>query len=131
MRESDAPFRILCLGDFSARSSGSLVAVDRDELDDVVARLRPELRLDSPVDVTLALTSLEDFHPDRLFERVDVFEALRTVRRRLHDPAGFRAAAAEVRGWMGSEEPDASRDVVRELLAGGGRRAREAAAGDE
>lgn len=136
--DPDTPFRILCLGDFSGRSSGEVIAVDRDDLDDALARARPELRLDAPVEVTLGVASLEDFYPDRLFDRLDVFHAFRTVRRRLHDPDGFRAAAAEVRGWMASEASAVSGDalsegqeVVRDLLADGGRRAREAAAGDE
>lgn len=144
--DPDTPFRILCLGDFSGRSSGDLIPVDRDDLDDALARSRPELRLDAPVEVTLGVGSLEDFHPDRLFDRLDVFHAFQTVRRRLHDPDGFRAAAAEVRRWMASEAPAAppvaerggaeagpseGQEIVRDLLAGGGRRARQAAAGDE
>jgi len=144
--DPNTPFRILCVGDFSGRSSGDIVAVDRDDLDDALARLHPELRLDAPVEVTLDLASLEDFHPDRLVDRLDVFHAFRTVRRRLHDPEGFRAAATEVRRWMGRTAPAArpvaersaaetrlteGQEVVRDLLAGGGRHAREAAGGDD
>ena len=144
--DPNTPFRILCLGDFSARSSGDVIRLDRDDLDTALARLRPELRLDAPLDVTLDVSSLGDFHPDRLFDRLDVFHAFRTVRRRLHDPEGFRAAAAEVRRWTGGKAPatrsvaersaaeggpSEGQDIVRDLLAGGGRRAREAAGGDD
>src|SRR5436309_8295942 len=105
--DPNTPFRILCVGDFSGRSSGDIVAVDRDDLDDALARLHPELRLDTPVEVRLDLASLEDFHPDRLVDRLDVFHAFRTVRRRLHEPDGFRAAATEVRRWMSRAAPAA------------------------
>src|SRR5712691_5032024 len=40
--DPNTPFRILCLGDFSALSSGDFVRLDRDDLDSALARLRPE-----------------------------------------------------------------------------------------
>lgn len=137
--DPDTPFRILCLGDFSGRSSGDLLLVDRDDLDDALARSRPEVRLETPVEVTLDVTALDDLHPDRLFERLGAFEAFRGLRKRLHDPEGFRAAAEEVRRWTGTRTaPDPSppaearlsedQEIVRELLAGGARRAPEDAA---
>jgi len=141
----DRPFAILCLGDFSGRSTGDVVRVDRDDLDAALARARPEARLDTPVDVTIAVSSLEDLHPDRLFDRLPVFGVFRSVRRRLHDPEAFRAAAAEVRRWLTSERPagrptdevraappgpSEGQEVVRSLLAGGGR-SREMSGGDE
>jgi type VI secretion system protein ImpC len=137
--DPNTPFRILCLGDFSGQSSGDVVAVDRDDLDGALARARPELRLEAPEEVTFAVASLEDFHPDRLFDRLDVFAGYRALRRKLDDPEGFRVAAAEIHRWMASGAPAAAaadtlsegQAAVRDLLAGGGRRAREAAAGDE
>jgi type VI secretion system protein ImpC len=138
--DPNMPFRILCLGDFSGQSSGDVVAVDRDDLDGALARARPELRVEAPEEVTFGMASLEDFHPDRLFDRLDVFGGFRALRRKLHDPDGFRVAAAEVRRWMASGAPAEAADAdtlsegqaaVRDLLAGGGPRAREAAAGDE
>ena len=57
--------RYLVLGDFGGRATEA-VSVDRDNFDDVLARL----------DVGLGgvrFRELEDFHPDRLFRRFDIF----------------------------------------------------------
>jgi type VI secretion system protein ImpC len=107
----DAPFRILVLGDLSGRTGreGSLglagrpVRVDRDNLDEVLAKVGPALRLPDAGaggnPITIPFAELDDFHPDRLYQRVDWFERLRQLRRRLQDPATSAAAAEEVRGW--------------------------------
>jgi len=46
--------------------------------------------------LTLQFSELDDFHPDRLFERAEIFRRLREVRLRLEDPATFAAAAEEL-----------------------------------
>jgi type VI secretion system protein ImpC len=61
--------RYLVLGDFGGRSHGPHT-VDRDNLDEVLMRQ----------DVNLAGThmrEIEDFHPDRLYQRFDLFRDLR------------------------------------------------------
>lgn len=86
-------FRIALLGDFSGRASrGEGVAVastlasrgpvriDRDSLDDAFARLEPHLELtipNSPTPVDVRFASLEDFHPDRLYERLPILRVPR------------------------------------------------------
>ncbi len=107
----DSPFRIALLGDFSGRANRGIcdvgpallkrqpVRVDRDDFDDVLAKLHPRLRLslgagEKPID--LDFSSLDDFHPDRLFESVDLFARLREIRSRLANSATFAAAAAEL-----------------------------------
>ena len=45
---------------------------------------------------TLVFSELDDFHPDRLFQRSQLFLRLREVRRRLQDPDTFAAAAEEL-----------------------------------
>ena len=97
--EPDSPFHILIAGDFSggAGKKRAPVMVDRDNFDDVLARIAPELRL--PIgesEITLKFRELDDFHPDRLFERLGPFRALRDLRRRLADRSTFAAAAAEI-----------------------------------
>jgi type VI secretion system protein ImpC len=57
--------RYLVLGDFGGRVTEPL-AVDRDNFDDVLARLNVDL-------AGVRLRGLEDFHPDRLFQRFDIF----------------------------------------------------------
>jgi len=111
-RVDDATFRLAVCGDFSAGSAagsppgasgvtlGSARAwrVDRDDFDDVLARVSPSLHLDlgSGVVADVQIRELDDFHPDRLLERVPQFARLREVRERLVDPATFRRTAAEL-----------------------------------
>ena len=110
----DTPCRILLLGDFGGRGNAAGAAahfrpvpVDRDNFNDVLARL--DVRLEFPLGpdgerrFVVHFRELADFHPDRLFERAEVFAPLRDLRRRLRDPATFAAAAAEVRAWLSPE----------------------------
>lgn len=109
---AETPFRLLLVGDFTGRagrgepveleelSARRPLAVDRDNFDDLLRRLAPRARLSlapggTPLDIYF--DSLEDFHPDRLHERLEIFRALRRTRRKLHDPETFGAAADEVR----------------------------------
>jgi type VI secretion system protein ImpC len=109
--DPERPFRIALLGDFSGRANGGLcepgsklasrreILVDRDNFDEVLAEVSPELRL--PVGrggamEVLRLSELDDFLPDRLYEHVEMFARLRDLRLRLSDPSTFAAAAAEL-----------------------------------
>ena len=104
------PFRIALLGDFSGRANRGIaekgrplaarrpVRVDRDSLDDAIARLAPRLTLDLPsggerVDVGFA--SLDDFHPDSLYERLPRFRALREAGARALASASMLAKQAQ------------------------------------
>lgn len=129
---AETPFGILLMGDFSGRgvaplagpsahqdmpsgssrpaSSGTQprtpIMIDRDNFDQVMGKLGVALRLPGAGQETfLRFQELDDFHPDRLFERLDVFGALRDLRRRLDDPQTFPAAAAEVRAWAKRDVP--------------------------
>ncbi len=108
------PFRMVVLGDFSGRSNRGLdrpetidrrrpIAIDRDTCDEVLARLAPELslRLGGSADsaVGISFRELDDFRPERIVDRLGVFEKLRALRRRLQNPAKFAEAAAEIAGW--------------------------------
>lgn len=100
IRQDQTPFRILVLGDLGANSSfHKPVTVDRDELDDVIRRLHVtislQLREGSP-NVEIACEEFEDFHPDRLFTRLPLFEALRTRRSRLLDETTCRDEIAAI-----------------------------------
>lgn len=106
----DAPMRILVMGDLGGRAArmatGSrgaladrpLVSVDHETLDLAIRRFSPGLRLalgggDGP-EIPIEFAGLDDFHPDRLFERLGLFQALRETRQQLKDPVTFQAAAA-------------------------------------
>ena len=131
VREPDSPFHIAVLGDFSGRENrGGLDArlqgrkaamIDRDNFEETMARFAPELHLplggeDGPR-IPIQFRELDDFHPDRIFERLKVFQALRDTRERLNDRSTFEAAAVEVRSWSGAASspakpaPAAARDI--------------------
>jgi type VI secretion system protein ImpC len=108
--DEETPFRILLLGNFSGRAKPAAplasrrpVLVDRDNFTDVLAKLDVQVHLPAgeglPAPLTLRIRELDDFHPDRLYERLELFAALRDLRRRLDNPKTYRAAADEVRGW--------------------------------
>lgn len=79
--EPETPFRIGILGDFSGRanrrvcdtalSRRRILRIDRDNFDQVLAKIKPELCL--PGAGEIRFTELEDFHPDRLFEGIEAF----------------------------------------------------------
>ena len=100
-RRTGGPMRLLVMADFSGLPLGQRPAlaqrpthrVDFDNLDAVLARLTPRLTLPAG---ELAFAALDDFHPDQLVARLDVFRSLRELRRRLIDPATFSQAAAEL-----------------------------------
>ncbi len=109
----DTPFRIALLGDFSGRDHrpaaerGSALAtrrtwrVDRDDLDETLAELAPELVLTlAPGDPPLRLRfeKLDDFHPDQLMARVPLLSGLGDLRRRLRQADTFAEAARELSG---------------------------------
>ena len=121
---SASTFRIALLGDFSGREShgettvehGRAIAarrpvrVDRDTLDDVIARFRPRVRWSDVSEraMDIELTSLEDFHPDRLYDRLPIFRALRDAR--------DRAAAVAVE--PSARSPSAAGASVLEAMLG-------------
>lgn len=130
IRDTERPFRIALLGDFSGRASRGLaesgaqlanreaVAVDRDNFDEVLAKLR--VSLDLPVGTnnhtsTLHFSELDDFHPDRIFERCELFQRLREIRTRLKDPSTFTAMAAELGVGRERVPPDRSQPEARSV----------------
>lgn len=101
----ETPFCVAIMGDFSGRtrrdSLGERPAllIDRDNFDEVLAKIAPEIQLPLNGDkspVRLAFSELDDFHPDRIFERSEMFQRLRNLRSRLSDPSTFPSAAAEL-----------------------------------
>jgi type VI secretion system protein ImpC len=104
---ADTPFRIVILGDFSGRAHRAFsetdarlanrraVLVDRDNFDQVLAKLCP--RIERPLDgdtLSMRFTELDDFHPDRIFERAAIFRRLRQMRDLVGDAETFRQVLA-------------------------------------
>jgi type VI secretion system protein ImpC len=105
--DPDAPMRLLLIGDFSGRGelgTGDAASLDRrpilrvdiDTFDQVLARLKPSVRLAVPGAplVETSMSALDDFHPDRLLRQLELFRSLRKLRARLQDPSRFAEAAA-------------------------------------
>ncbi len=113
--DSDTPFRILVLGDFSGRANRRTetstrhhpVQIDRDNFDEVLASLNVGLKLggEGARRIALKFTELEDFHPDRIYQHNELFQPLWDLRRKLNDPDTFTEAAAEVAAWSGLTVP--------------------------
>src|SRR5579871_1802318 len=87
-RASTEADRYLVLGDFGGRATEPLT-VDRDNIDDVLSRL--EVKLGG-----LRLREIEDFHPDRLYTRMDEFAALRDTPEDDAPPEPTRAPKANL-----------------------------------
>src|SRR6056297_3361293 len=81
-------FRIALMGDFSGRAmTGKLdtgedlakrkpIRADIDNLDDVIERMGITIRLPMGEDdesVELEIESIDDLHPDELFDKIEVF----------------------------------------------------------
>ncbi len=119
--DEQAPFKIAVLGDFSGREGRGLsdskslagrkpIFIDRDNFDQVLAKLAPELHLNLVAGqehrIAVRFRNLDDFHPDRLVPQLELFGVLREMRKRLSNSKTFAAAADEVRAWLGVTEPE-------------------------
>jgi len=116
--DPEIPFRILVAGNFSGGASRirKPVAIDRDNFDDVLGLFGPELHLEfakAPLDI--GFREIDDFHPDRLFERLVPFQSLRNLREQLEDggvllsaPPMPAASGADLLNMMMGEQPAAA-----------------------
>ncbi len=97
---SERPFRVLMLGDFTGRASRGIfeplesrrpVSIDRDNFEQVLEKLRPSLRIEIPGaasdPLTLEFRSLDDFHPDALYDSCAWLRELGERAPRQADPA--------------------------------------------
>jgi type VI secretion system protein ImpC len=94
------PFRIALLGDFSARSNRvdlrqrRPVRVDLDNADDVLARMDARLELPGPdAPIRIRFESFDDFHPDSLHQKVELFRQLERMRQAPDLPKPAREAS--------------------------------------
>ncbi|HHN77555.1 MAG TPA: hypothetical protein ENK11_02620 [Phycisphaerales bacterium] len=101
-------FRLLVIGDFSGRSSRGVVEplagrsarkVDLDSFDALPGVLGARVRLASQPAVEIPVGAFDDLHPDEIYDKAEVFGALRTLRTRAADPGAFERVAEEVRAW--------------------------------
>lgn len=107
--EPETPFRILVLGNFSGAtekaSNSKPVLIDRDNFDEVMNRMAPSARIDMPSgSFSVNFRELDDFHPDRLFQQLEIFRSLRHLREQLGDPTLFQ----EIAHGLGSDPQGAA-----------------------
>jgi type VI secretion system protein ImpC len=117
---TDTPFCMAILGDFSGRfnqppvddkplSKRKLIAVDRDNFDEVLAGFKLSFNISFGAEfsspITIDIAELDDFHPDALYEKLEIFGKLRSIRRRLQNKSSFDAAASEIVGWLVMDTP--------------------------
>lgn len=109
--------RILVLGDFSGRANRGVLEhgagladrplspVDVDNFETNLFRFAPRLHLPAgrgeQSGMVVEFKRLEDFHPDALFDNLELFQELRRQRARLADPDTFTQAAAELKHSAG------------------------------
>ena len=118
--KDDTPFSIAILADFSGRDNRSLcetgpslasrkrMAVDVDNLDNLPMKLACEIHIplggkEGP-HIPLQFSELSDFHPDRIFDRLEVFQKLKTTRKLMQNPATFAEAVSQVRSWISADQ---------------------------
>ncbi len=114
-------FRIAVLGDFSGRANrgeletGAALAarkplkVDCDNFDAIMERLDLKLALpfgDGAIEIPIG--TLDDFHPDELYEKLPIFSELSGLRQRLKTTSTFAKAAKEVQSWAGQAPPEST-----------------------
>ena len=100
--QRELPFVVGVMGDFSGDPTQPLrpmgdrkfIQIDRDNFDDVMARVGPGLKLKvdntlagdgSQVAVDLKFNSIEDFEPGRVVDQVPALKALLETRNKLRD----------------------------------------------
>ena len=107
-RDDGTPMRLLVLGDFSGRPVAERVPlptrpthkVDADTFDAVMQRISP--RIQTPAG-EISFRTMDDFHPDALFNRVEVFNALRQARA---SSTPSSAVVTSDLGWLLGKPPD-------------------------
>lgn len=113
-----APFRLAVLGDFAAAANrgrletGEALArhkplrIDVDNIDQVIERLKITVSLPlAEGAVEFPVTSMDDFHPDQIYERVELFSSMADMRRKLTSKSAFPAAQKELIAWRDAPDP--------------------------
>lgn len=114
----DRRFDLLLMGAFSgtqhreglpALAARQLLRIDRDNLDTVMARLKPTINIarEGQGNLLLTFSELDDFHPDSLYQRLPFFADLHALRRGLQSDSGFARAAEELESLLNLTPPAA------------------------
>nr|WP_321983233.1 type VI secretion system contractile sheath small subunit [uncultured Lichenicoccus sp.] len=115
--QRELPFVVGVMGDFSGDptqplkplSERKFVQIDRDNFNDVMARIGPGLKLKventlkgdgSEIAVDLTFRSMEDFEPGRIVEQVPALKALMETRNKLRDLLSKADRSEELEGVL-------------------------------
>lgn len=95
--------RIYLIGEFSGASRNAIaqpgfIRIDRDNFDDVIAKLKPTLATQSGI--ALEFAAIEDFHPDVWLHKIKVTADLLELKRQLQNPATSAQAAAAIKSLL-------------------------------
>ena len=114
-------FRILVMGDFSGRAGRGVreplagrkrINVDVDNWERVLGSLGAEVRIPAgDGEIVFAPSEIDDFHPDFIYSKLEVFRAMRSLRERLMNSSTFDAAASVVRSWASAPQAEAPSDA--------------------
>lgn len=99
---SNQVLKALVLGDFSGAAPRSQplaqrkhLRLDMDTFDEVFSRLGVSVKL--PFDEeAVRFSSLDDMHPDHLYENIGIFNRYRAIKKQLQSPAQFERAVAQL-----------------------------------
>lgn len=113
-KADEQPFRMLIVGDFSSRVNRGVetrgdelarrrpIPIDRDNDDAIMKKLGVAVRLrwekEEAPPIELSFDELDDFTPDAIYHRCDLFEILRDTRKGLRRPETFAQTAATLTG---------------------------------
>lgn len=117
MVERELPFVVGVLGDFSGDPTQPLrpladrkfVQIDRDNFNDVMARMTPglKMRVDNKLDeaggqmaVDLKFNAIEDFEPAQVAEQIPALKALMETRNKLRDLMSKVDRSEELEGLL-------------------------------
>jgi len=115
-RSQQSPMQILLMGNLSGHRHdvanagvNRIQKLDLDNFDRLMGVITP--RLEIAIGENLAevmeieFKELEDFHPDRLFDRLSLFQDLKSLRANLGNPSTFAQAAAQMTGVTDTATP--------------------------
>jgi pilus assembly protein FimV len=110
--DASGPFRMAILGDFSGRAARGeakigddlagrrAIKFDIDTLESVIKGFNTRLMLPiggGEAAIEVELSSIDDLHPDELFENVEIFEEITDLKQRVE--SGSDSAISELNEW--------------------------------